>query len=30
MKFGVLQFFGWPERRVSLPIVYERALHMRS
>lgn len=26
MKFGVLQFFSWPERRVSLPTVYERAL----
>src|SRR6266852_3822251 len=26
MKFGVLQFFGWPERRVSLPTVYERAM----
>src|SRR5258707_11886087 len=26
MKFGVLQFFSWPERRVSLPIVYERAM----
>ena len=26
MKFGVLQFFSWPQRRVSLPTVYERAL----
>ncbi len=26
MKCGVLQFFSWPERRVSLPTVYERAL----
>ncbi|MEM7080325.1 MAG: LLM class flavin-dependent oxidoreductase [Pseudomonadota bacterium] len=26
MKFGVLQFFSWPERRVDLPTVYERAL----
>lgn len=26
MKFGVLQFFAWPERRVPLPTVYERAL----
>jgi alkanesulfonate monooxygenase SsuD/methylene tetrahydromethanopterin reductase-like flavin-dependent oxidoreductase (luciferase family) len=26
MKFGVLQFFSWPERRVALPTVYERAL----
>jgi alkanesulfonate monooxygenase SsuD/methylene tetrahydromethanopterin reductase-like flavin-dependent oxidoreductase (luciferase family) len=26
IKFGVLQFFSWPERRVSLPTVYERAL----
>lgn len=26
MKFGVLQFFGWPERRVSLPTVYERSM----
>ncbi len=26
MKFGVLQFFSWPERRVTLPTVYERAL----
>ncbi len=26
MKFGVLQFFSWPERRVPLPIVYERAM----
>lgn len=26
MKFGVLQFFSWPERRVPLETVYERAL----
>ena len=26
MKFGVLQFFSWPERRVPLPTVYERAM----
>ena len=26
MKVGVLQFFSWPERRVSLTTVYERAL----
>ena len=26
MKFGVLQFFSWPGRRVPLPMVYERAL----
>jgi hypothetical protein len=26
MKFGVLQFFSWPQRRVPLPTVYERAL----
>jgi alkanesulfonate monooxygenase SsuD/methylene tetrahydromethanopterin reductase-like flavin-dependent oxidoreductase (luciferase family) len=26
MKFGVLQFFSWPERRVSLRTVYERAM----
>ncbi|MCY3818616.1 MAG: LLM class flavin-dependent oxidoreductase [Gammaproteobacteria bacterium] len=26
MKFGVLQFFSWPGRRVPLPTVYERAL----
>ena len=25
MKFGVLQFFSWPERRVPLETVYERA-----
>jgi len=25
MKFGVLQFFSWPERRVALETVYERA-----
>ncbi len=27
MKFGVLQFFSWPERRVSLETVYDRALN---
>src|ERR1039458_9596144 len=26
MKFGVLQFFSWPEARVSLPTVYRRAM----
>ena len=26
MKFGVLQFFSWPERRVKLETVYERAM----
>ncbi len=26
MKFGILQFFSWPDRRVELPTVYERAL----
>ena len=26
MKFGVLQFFSWPERRVALHTVYARAL----
>lgn len=26
MKFGVLQFFSWPDRRISIPTVYERAL----
>lgn len=26
MKFGVLQFFSWPERRVAIQTVYERAL----
>jgi alkanesulfonate monooxygenase SsuD/methylene tetrahydromethanopterin reductase-like flavin-dependent oxidoreductase (luciferase family) len=26
MKFAVLQFFSWPERRVSLTTVYARAL----
>ena len=26
MKFGVLQFFSWPERRVELRTVYRRAL----
>ncbi len=25
MKFGVLQFFSWPGRRIPLPQVYERA-----
>ena len=25
MKAGVLQFFSWPERRVSLETVYARA-----
>ena len=25
MKFGVLQFFSWPQRRVTLPTVYQRA-----
>ncbi|MDE0725389.1 MAG: LLM class flavin-dependent oxidoreductase, partial [Alphaproteobacteria bacterium] len=25
MKFGVLQFFSWPGRRVPLATVYERA-----
>lgn len=25
MKFGVLQFFSWPGRRVPLDVVYERA-----
>jgi alkanesulfonate monooxygenase SsuD/methylene tetrahydromethanopterin reductase-like flavin-dependent oxidoreductase (luciferase family) len=25
MKFGVLQFFSWPGKRISLPTVYERA-----
>ena len=25
MKFGVLQFFSWPGRRVALPTVYARA-----
>jgi alkanesulfonate monooxygenase SsuD/methylene tetrahydromethanopterin reductase-like flavin-dependent oxidoreductase (luciferase family) len=25
VKFGVLQFFSWPGRRVPLPTVYERA-----
>ena len=25
MQAGVLQFFSWPERRVSLETVYERA-----
>jgi alkanesulfonate monooxygenase SsuD/methylene tetrahydromethanopterin reductase-like flavin-dependent oxidoreductase (luciferase family) len=27
MKVGVLQFFSWPERRVPLSNVYQRALH---
>src|SRR6202795_2265411 len=26
MKVGILQFFSWPERRVALPTVYQRAL----
>jgi alkanesulfonate monooxygenase SsuD/methylene tetrahydromethanopterin reductase-like flavin-dependent oxidoreductase (luciferase family) len=26
MKFGVLQFFSWPERRVDLATVYHRAV----
>jgi alkanesulfonate monooxygenase SsuD/methylene tetrahydromethanopterin reductase-like flavin-dependent oxidoreductase (luciferase family) len=26
VKFGVLQFFSWPERRIPLQQVYERAL----
>ena len=26
MKFGVLQFFSWPQRRIPLPEVYQRAL----
>jgi alkanesulfonate monooxygenase SsuD/methylene tetrahydromethanopterin reductase-like flavin-dependent oxidoreductase (luciferase family) len=26
MKFGILQFFSWPDRRIDLPTVYERAL----
>ena len=26
MKVGVLQFFSWPERRVAIETVYERAL----
>jgi alkanesulfonate monooxygenase SsuD/methylene tetrahydromethanopterin reductase-like flavin-dependent oxidoreductase (luciferase family) len=26
VKFGVLQFFSWPERRIPLPEVYERAM----
>ena len=26
MKFGVLQFFSWPRRRMELETVYERAL----
>jgi alkanesulfonate monooxygenase SsuD/methylene tetrahydromethanopterin reductase-like flavin-dependent oxidoreductase (luciferase family) len=27
MKAGVLQFFSWPERRVAIETVYERALN---
>lgn len=27
LKFGVLQFFSWPGRRIPLPKVYERALN---
>ncbi|HEU4429163.1 MAG TPA: LLM class flavin-dependent oxidoreductase [Myxococcota bacterium] len=26
MKIGLLQFFSWPNRRVPLPAIYERAL----
>lgn len=26
MKFAVLQFFSWPQRRIPLPDVYQRAL----
>jgi len=26
VKVGVLQFFSWPERRVAIETVYERAL----
>ena len=26
MQCGILQFFSWPERRVALPTVYQRAL----
>lgn len=26
MKLGILQFFSWPERRVPLPTVYDRAM----
>ena len=26
MKFGVLQFFSWPQRRTTLQTVYERAM----
>ena len=26
MKFGVLQFFSWPEKRVPIETVYERAI----
>ena len=29
MKFGVLQFFSWPGRRVPLATVYERAFQRR-
>ena len=25
MKFGVLQFFGWPDRRVPIETIYQRA-----
>ena len=27
LRFGVLQFFSWPGRRIPLPAVYERALN---
>ena len=26
MKFGVLQFFSWPQRRTTLQTVYQRAM----
>ena len=26
LKFGILHFFSWPDRRVALPTVYKRAL----
>ena len=26
MKFGILQFFSWPERRTELATVYQRGL----
>jgi len=26
MKFGVLQFFGWPDRRVPIETIYQRSL----